>query len=339
MSSKERLEIIAEIGSSHDGSIGNAIKLVEIAAKAGFNSVKFQHHIFKDESLNDALNPPYFKQESREEYFNRIQFSMDDWILIKKVCEQNKINLIVSPFSFIALEELISLDIKNIKIASGEISNLKLLDSSAKLSELLYLSTGMSDYEEIDKTIEFLSARRKQLCLFQCTSKYPCPPEDIGLNLIEEFGSYSNKFTDFKVGLSDHSLGNVASILSVGAGALIIEKHICFSNAMYGSDAVNALEVSKLPNYINQLREAYSIKNSKSDKKISPELMEMRQIFCKKLVALKDIPKGSKISESNIGLRKTSKRSLTSPDYFASLGKSVAKDIIKNDLIEEGDLI
>ena len=67
--------------------------------------------------------------------------------------------------------------------------------------------------------------------------------------------------------------------------------------------------------------------------------MEMRQIFCKKLIALKDIPKGSKICESNIGLRKTSKRSLTSPDYFAILGKSVAKDIIKNDLIEEGDLI
>ena len=114
MSSKERLEIIAEIGSSHDGSLGNAIKLVEIAAKSGFNSVKFQHHIFKDESLNDALNPPYFTQESREDYFNRIQFSKDDWILIKKVCEQNKINLIVSPFSFIALEELISLEIKNI---------------------------------------------------------------------------------------------------------------------------------------------------------------------------------------------------------------------------------
>ena len=333
------LEIIAEIGSSHDGSLGNAIKLIEAASKAGFNSVKFQHHIFQDESLNDALNPPYFKQESREEYFKRIQFSLKDWTVIKKTCEKNEINLIVSPFSLIALDELISLEIKNIKIASGEISNVKLLDSASNLAEYLYLSTGMSDYGEVEKTIEFLATRRTQLNLFQCTSKYPCPPKDVGLNIMEEFKSFSSQFREFKVGLSDHSLGNVASILSIGAGALIIEKHICFSNKMYGSDAANALEVSKLPDYINQLREAFAIKNSKINKIITPELSEMRQIFCKKLIALNDIVKGSQINESNVGLRKTSKRSSSSPDYFESLGKKVIKDIMKNDLIEEGDLI
>ena len=333
------LEIIAEIGSSHDGSLGNAIKLIEVASKTGFNSVKFQHHIFKDESLKDALNPPYFKQESREEYFNRIQFSLEDWTIVKKVCEQNKINLIVSPFSLMALDELIGLEIKNIKIASGEISNVQLIDSASKSAEYLYLSTGMSDYAEVKKTIELISSIRDQLNLFQCTSKYPCPPKYVGLNIIEEFKSFTSEFKEFKVGLSDHSLGSVASILSIGVGALIIEKHICFSNKMYGSDAANALEVVQLPNYINQLREAFEIKNAKSNKTISPELSEMRQIFCKKLIALNDIVKGSKINESNAGLRKTSKRSSSSPDYFESLGKTARKDIIKHELIEEGDLI
>lgn len=332
------LQIIGEIGSTHDGSIGNAVKLIEHAAATGFTAVKFQHHIFEHESLDDALQPGYFKSESRKDYFNRIQFHRDDWVLIKKCCEQNQVQLIVSPFSIQALHELLSLRISSIKIASGEINNYLLLAEAAKQSERLYISTGMSDPAEIHCSINQLAELRDELAVFQCTSEYPCRPENVGLDFMRRLNKYSDLFSSYSVGLSDHTLGAVASILAINSGATVIEKHICFSNLMYGSDALHSLEAKDMKQFVDSLKEAQIISRANTNKTITEGLQHMRSIFMKKPIALKDLHVGDIIDSKNFALLKTGQQVDYEFPVEDPTGRVVVAEIKKSSIIPSHSL-
>ena len=125
--------IIAEIGNSHEGSLGLAKQFIQTAAESGVDAVKMQTHVFDAESLPDAPNPPYFKNESRREYFERTAFSINQWKELKRFAEKDiKIDFFSSPFSLEAVDLLESIGVKSYKIASGEVSNIPLLEKIGK---------------------------------------------------------------------------------------------------------------------------------------------------------------------------------------------------------------
>ena len=164
--------IIAEVGSVHDGSLGNALKLVDLASESKADFIKFQYHIASEETLENAPNPHYFKDESRFQYFKRIEFNLKQWSKIIKYCREKKIKFMCSVFSEKALENLIKLGVKNIKIPSGEISNFFLLNKLNKYKKInIFLSTGMSSWKEIDRAINLL--KNNNLILMQCTHYIP----------------------------------------------------------------------------------------------------------------------------------------------------------------------
>ena len=178
-------KIIAEVGSVHDGSFGNAKCLIAASINAGADIVKFQLHIFDEESLPRAPNPPYFKNESRKDYFERTAFNESQWIELKKYTEGFDKEFLVSPFSIAAVNFLEKIGVSSYKVPSGEISNIPLLERLAETKKTIILSSGMSSWTELDRAVNIFE-KKCNLILMQCTSIYPCPPERVGLNVIKD---------------------------------------------------------------------------------------------------------------------------------------------------------
>ncbi len=229
--------LIAEIGSVHDGSFGNALKLIEAAASCGADAVKFQTHIAEAETLKDAPMPPYFKGEPRFAYFRRTGFSLDQWRALRAKAGEHQVVFLSSPFSLEAVDLLEEVGVDSYKVPSGEVSNLPLLERIAATGKPALLSSGMSDWAELDAAVEALRAGGP-ITVLQCSSAYPCPPEQVGLNVIAEM----RQRYDLPVGFSDHTNGPAAAIAAAALGATVVEKHFTFSRLMYGSDAANGME-------------------------------------------------------------------------------------------------
>ncbi len=316
--------IIAEIGSVHDGSFGNAIKLIELAKECGADAAKFQLHLAKFESIRNAPNPNFFKDESRFEYFDRTSFTSSQWQKIANFCKSIDIEFICSPFSVEALDILLDIGVDAIKIASGELTNLDLIEKSVHSGKTVYISTGMSNYLEIESAIEIVqkSKESKNVVLMQCTSLYPCPPEFAGVNIINEYKSRFN----LPVGFSDHTNTNSAAIISAYLGANHVEKHITFSNYMYGSDAKFAYTPDKFKSYVEEIKSSWVLRDNPVDKNNINIFMENRMVFQKSLTLSKDLEKGSIISGGDLVLKKPG-LGLPYSSLTDLIGKKVSRDL------------
>lgn len=322
------IEIIAEVGSVHDGSLGNAKKLAYAAKMAGANTVKFQMHIAEEETLLSAKSPSYFKDETRFEYFKRTAFSFSQWAELIKYCKKINISFLCSPFSIEAINLLEKLKVTKYKIPSGEITNIPYLESLAKTKKECILSTGMSNWSEIDTAVKCFS--KKNLVIMQCSSIYPCPPNKVGLNVVSEI----KKKYKTKIGLSDHTDGISASVASVVLGASVIEKHITFSKMMYGSDAKNAMEIDQFRVFCKEVKDAEIMINSDINKNKITHLKGMRKIFMKSIVASKKLSKGSRIDKDDIKMKKPG-TGLPASYINSIIGKKLTKNIKKNTLLKK----
>jgi N-acetylneuraminate synthase len=188
------------------------------------------------------------------------------------------------------------------KIPSGEVTNLPYLEKIAQTGKEVLLSSGMSSWAELDEAVQTILKYNKRLTLFQCTSAYPCPYESVGLNVIGEMRS---KYS-LPVGLSDHTLTNYASYAAVVLGATVIEKHLTLSRFAYGSDAKHSLEPQEFQKLTEGIRAIEVMQSHPVNKDELKNFKEMKMIFEKSLVAAKDMPVGTVISEVMIGIKKPS---------------------------------
>jgi N,N'-diacetyllegionaminate synthase len=296
----QRVQVIAEIGSVHDGSFGNAQKLIELAAQVGADVAKFQTHIAAAETLRNAPMPPYFKGEPRYEYFERTGFREDQWAVLKAHCEAQGIGFISSPFSIEAVHLLEKLGMSVYKIPSGEVTNLPYLDEIARTGKPVILSSGMSSWEELDEAVNTVTRHHDQLSILQCTSEYPVPYEQVGLNVMVEMKARYG----FPVGLSDHTLTPFAAYAAVTMGATIIEKHLTFSRQMYGSDARTALEPAEFKTMVEGIRAIETMLANPVDKAQVERYQTMKETFEKSLVAAVDIPAGAVLTAEMIAFKK-----------------------------------
>ena len=280
-------KIIAEIGSTHDGNLDLALKSIKIAANCGADIVKFQMHIAEEETLKNAPSPPYFKDEKRYDYFKRTSFNIKQWAKIIKVCKLNNVDFMCSPFSLFAVDILEKLKVKYYKIASGELTNLPLLNKINKTKKFTFISTGMSNYKEISNALN--SFNHSKICLMQCTSLYPCEDKFVGLNILKEF---RNRFKNINIGFSDHTKDSIAAICAANSEAKFIEKHFTISKNLYGSDAKFAMEPIQFKDYCAQVRRAWTLNKLKVNKNSLKHLKNMKKIFEKSIVLGRNINKG-----------------------------------------------
>jgi N,N'-diacetyllegionaminate synthase len=293
-----RVFVIAEAGMNHDGSLGNAIRMVEVAAEAGADAVKFQLHDASAETTRDAPSPPYFEHETRWEYFERTAFTDEQWRALKDACDTAGIEFLCAPFSLKALERLQALGVTRYKIGSGEVTNLDLIRAAASTGKPVILSSGMSTWDELDAAVDAAGAH---VSILQCTSEYPTPPERVGLNLLEELRRRYGK----PIGLSDHTLGPYACYAAVSLGAELVEKHFTLSREAYGPDASLALEPVELAELVDGIREIEAMLAAPVDKDSeAAALEEMKRVFEKSVVAIIDIPAGATIEPEMLAAKK-----------------------------------
>lgn len=291
--------IIAEIGSVHDGSLGNALKLIDAAAACGADAVKFQTHIAEAETLPDAPMPLYFTGEPRLEYFRRTGFSKDQWRQLRAACARAGVTFLSSPFSLEAVELLEEIGVVAYKIPSGEVSNLPLLERIAATGKAVLLSSGMSDWAELDAAVAALKPGGP-VTILQCASAYPCPPEQVGLNILAEMRARYK----LPIGFSDHTAGPAAALAAAALGAVVIEKHFAFSRLMYGSDAANAMEPEEFSRLAQGLRDIWTMLEHPVDKNDLTKFKDMKLVFEKSVVSARALAAGHVLAREDIAFKK-----------------------------------
>jgi N,N'-diacetyllegionaminate synthase len=326
--------VIAEIGSVHDGSFGNAKNLIDAAADCGADAAKFQTHIAWAETLQNAPAPPYFKGEPRFDYFKRTAFSREEWSALKQHCEANHIGFLSSPFSLEAVDLLEEVGVASYKIGSGEVSNVPLLEKTAATGKPVLISSGMSTWQELDTAVNAVLRHHDRITILQCTSEYPCSYEEVGLNVMLEM----KERYKLPVGLSDHTLTNYAAFAAVTLGASVIEKHFTFSRKMYGSDAKHSLEPAEFKDLVSGIRAIETLTHSHVNKDdTAARLQFMKDIFEKSIVSVVDIPAGAVLDKSMLAVKKPG-TGIPARRYEEIIGKRAARPIAKDMLLSEDDL-
>ena len=295
--------IIGEVAQSHDGSLGMAHSFIDAIANAGADAVKFQTHIAAEESTSGEPWRVKFspQDESRFEYWQRMEFTKDQWAGLKQHADDRGILFMSTPFSERAADMLSEIGMKVWKIASGEVGNLPLLTKIASSGDPVILSSGMSDWDELDTAVNTVRKNGNPLAVLQCTSAYPCPPEKIGLNVLyvlrERYG--------LPVGLSDHSGKIYAGLAAVSLGAEVLEVHVALSREMFGPDVPASLTTKELRQLVDGSRQIERMLGATVDKDLAADdLQELRKIFTKSLVASMDIAPGTTLTAEHMKLKK-----------------------------------
>lgn len=324
--------IIAELGSVHDGSFGNALKLIEAAASAGANAVKFQTHIADAESLASAPAPGYFSDEPRLAYFRRTSFTLAQWRDLAAHAASNGVTFLSSPFSLEAVDLLEEIEISAYKIPSGEVTNTPLLERIATTRKPVLLSSGMSGWDELDMAVDTVRDSC-QTTVMQCSSVYPCPPESAGLNVI---GEMAQRYK-LPVGFSDHTTGFAAPIAAAALGATVIEKHFTFSRLMYGSDARHSMEPDEFSRMCVALKEVWSMLANPVHKADIAPYADMKQIFEKSIVTSRPLAAGTVICRDDLAFKKPGD-GISAAKYKEVIGRRVTGNLPADHKLLEGDL-
>lgn len=326
--------IIAEAGVNHNGNIKIAKKLALVAKESGADIVKYQTISVDDIASEKAPLANYQKEnigkiQNQKEMLKKLVLSYDEFIELKKFCDEIEIQFLSTPFEIRSIEFLEKLGCAFWKVPSGEITNYPYLIRIAQTKKPVILSTGMSTLEEVESCVQLLKDNGSgEITLLQCNTQYPTEYEDANvkamLTLKEKFHT--------KVGYSDHTRGIIVPVMAVTLGASVIEKHFTLDKNMEGPDHKASLEPDELKEMVLAIRNAEAALGT--GKKI-PSKSEMLNISVarKSIVASCEIKKGEVLSEKNL----TTKRPGTgiSPMKWNDvIGSAAVKDFNKDEMIE-----
>lgn len=326
--------IIAEIAQNHDGSLGQAHAFIDAVAGTGVDAIKFQTHIADAESTPKEPFRVNFSYEdkTRYDYWKRMEFTEEQWSNLYVHAVDRGLDFLSSAFSVEAFELLENIGISAWKLGSGEVFNKYLVEKMVKTGKPIILSTGMSTFEDIDKSVRLI--HDNAYAILQCTTEYPCPPEKIGLNVIQELYQKYN----CPVGLSDHSGTIFPTLAAVANGALIIEVHVTLSKYMFGPDVKSSLTIEQLKELTEGIRMITKMRNSPLDKThLSPELQRLKKMFAKGIYIKKNIFQGEIIKMDNICFKKPLE-GIPGEEYEKILGMRVNKNLQRNESLKWTDI-
>lgn len=300
-----RCFIIAEAGVNHNGDIKKALKLVDAAAKAGADAVKFQ--TFAADRLVTRLSPKAKYQsettnarESQYEMLKKLELSPDAHRKLKSRAEEQGLVFLSTPFDVGSADFLELLGVSAFKIGSGELTDLPLLARIARKRKPMILSTGMSTREEVEQAVQTVQKEGLQeIALLHCVSAYPAPKEDVNLLAMQ----FLRDMFNVPVGYSDHTEGIDVAVLAVACGACIIEKHLTLDRTLPGPDHRMSLAPKDFSAMVQKIRNTEKILGSRGKHPMQSEL-NTRDVARKSVVALVDIKRGCPITSAMIGIRR-----------------------------------
>ena len=331
-----RTFVVAEIAQAHDGSLGILHSLVDAAAAAGVDAVKFQVHIAEAES--SALEPFRVRfspvDATRFDYWKRMELSAVQWADLKCRCEAAGVEFLATPFSNAAVDLLESIDVVRYKVGSGDLANPLLLERLARTGKEVILSTGLGALEEIDAAVAMMRERQVPVALLQCTTKYPTAAQDIGLpwlaTLRERYAC--------PVGLSDHSGTIYAALGAVALGATVIEAHITFDRRMFGPDAKASLQVDEFAELVRGVRFLEQARAQGPDKAVDESKQELRRMFGKALAVNRDMQAGVTLRFEDLESKKPADGGLPVAKMKDVVGSRLNQSKKRWDFLMPGDL-
>ena len=325
--------IIAEISGNHNGSKLRFLKLIEKACKSGADLIKIQ--TYEPDDITLKTKDPHFKIKDGvwkgkhlHSLYKKAHTPYEWHKDAFKVAKNNKGILFSSPFSIRAVDLLESFNVKLYKIASFEITDLKLINYIALKKKPIIISTGNSSINEIEVAINTIKKYYNKIIILHCVSSYPTELENTNLNRINEL---KRKFKQYYIGLSDHTIGIESTIASIPLGIVAVEKHFKLNNKLNSVDSkfsISPEKLKQLSKIKNAIFNSLNIKKKSTIDKISIKLR--RSIF-----ATKDIKKGEKFNYKNIDTLRP-KIGLSASKFFKILGKRSKKNIKKNSPIRKG---
>lgn len=355
--------IIAEAGVNHNGEADLAFKLVDAAVDAGADAVKFQTFTAEKLITKTAAKAKYQNEttdesESQYEMLKRLELNQSDHYELQAYCKEKGIEFLSTAFDEDSLKFLHhQLGLTKLKIPSGELTNAPLVLAHARTGSDLIVSTGMTNIEDIEKTLGIIaygflhstdqqipgeklfaqsyaspegrSLLKEKVTLLHCTSEYPAPFEEINLKAMESM----SRLFGLAVGYSDHSLGLTIPIAATACGATVIEKHFTLDSTMEGPDHRASLEPVELAAMVKAIREV-STAMGDGTKKVTPSEIENQKVARKSIVAAKDILKGEKYSEENLCIMRP-EGGLPPIHYWNILGTVAQSSSRKGDLIND----
>lgn len=326
--------IIAEAGVNHNGDLDRALRMIDEAAGAGVDAVKFQSFHCDDLLLPNIDKAPYQKQaggepQSQFEMLSKLRLSLEQHEVLKDRCRQRNVLYLTTPFDERSLDEIDKLNVSAYKVASTDTTNLPFLKKVASRNKPILLSTGMSYLEEIASALKVVSAVNKDVVLLQCTANYPIRDEEVNLRVLR---SFADTF-DILVGFSDHSTGVGAGPCAVSLGASVIEKHFTLDRSLPGPDHQASLSVEDLYSFVREIRRAETFMGSRVKMPIACEIAT-RKALQKCLVTRRPVVKGEAFSEVNITAKRTGGHGV-SPVYCDDvIGRKADRNYSANEVIE-----
>jgi N,N'-diacetyllegionaminate synthase len=328
--------IIAEAGVNHNGSIDLAKKLIDAAADAGADAVKFQ--TFKADRLATKLahKADYQKSntsvnESQYEMLKKLELDEDMHKAIIEHCKQKQIMFLSSAFDNESVDMLNNFGMAIFKIPSGEITNLPYLTHVGGLKKPIILSSGMSDLVDIKNALDVLiecGVSKDQLTVLHATTEYPCPIQEVNIRAMQTIGANFG----VKVGYSDHTNGIEVSVAAVALGACVIEKHFTLDQTMEGPDHKASLEPNEFKSMVRAIR---NIEKALGDgiKKPSKSEIKNMAITRKSIVALRAIKSGEIFSVGNLAVKRPG-TGISPMDLNKIIGKIARRDFLPDEQIE-----
>jgi N-acetylneuraminate synthase len=328
--------VIGEVAQEHDGSLGIAHSYIDVIADAGADAVKFQTHIAAAESTPaEPWRVKFSRQDaSRYDYWKRMEFTEEQWRGLAEHCRQRGVLFMASPFSNQAVDMLERIGQPIWKIASGETSNTMLLDRVLDTGAPVLLSTGMSPVAEIDAAVARVRSRGVPVGVFQCTTAYPCPPEQVGLNLVAEFRERYGCWA----GLSDQSATIYPGLAGAALGLDMLDVHAALSREMFGPDVIASVTTTELRQLVAGIRfiermRAHPVDKDDSARTTAP----LRRLFTRSLVAVRALPAGTILAPEDVAVKKPGTG--LSPERLGDvIGRRLARAVAVDQLLAPEDL-
>jgi N,N'-diacetyllegionaminate synthase len=328
--------IIAEAGVNHNGDLDMAKKLIDVAAEAGADLVKFQTFSAERLVTKTARKAEYQRHatdsnESQLDMLRRLELTDEMHVELIDYCEHRGIGFLSTGFDIKSVEFLVELGLELFKIPSGEITNLPYLRHIASYKKPIIMSTGMATLNEIEAALDVLinnGASREKITILHCNSEYPTPMSDVNLKAMT---SISENFS-VDVGYSDHTQGIEVSIAAVALGASVIEKHFTLDRGLAGPDHEASLEPDELKSMVKAIR---NIECALGENIKRPSQSERKNISIvrKSVVAASDIAKGDIFTEDNITVKRPG-NGLSPMKWDEILGQVATRDFLADEMIE-----
>ena len=329
--------IIAEAGVNHNGSLITAKQLIDVAAEAGVDYVKFQTFkaaklVTKSAARAEYQNTNTQNTDSQYEMLKKLELSEGDHLELMSYCSAKNIKFLSTGFDLDSLKFLADIGITLAKIPSGEITNLPYLEKVAELYSEVILSTGMATIQEVKDAYDVLihaGIKPLNITILHCNTEYPTPMEDVNLKAM----LHIEKELGTSIGYSDHTLGIEVPIAAVALGAKVIEKHFTLDRDLPGPDHRASLEPQELKAMVTAIRNIEKAISGSGIKEPSPSELKNKPIARKSIVAQKPIKKDDVFSEENLTIKRPG-TGINPMKWKEMIGKIAKKDFIEDQQIE-----